>query len=91
MASFRLTKPYTMAKDDVRAAAQRLAGRLEQQHAVHAHWEGDSVRIKGSGIDAKLSFHDNLVDISVHMGLIASAFQRPLKAEIQRYLDEMIS
>jgi hypothetical protein len=47
--------------------------------------------MKGGGIDGKLSFHDGLVDVSVRLGLLASAFQGPLRAEVQRYLDEMIS
>ncbi|HBQ42245.1 MAG TPA: polyhydroxyalkanoic acid synthase [Halieaceae bacterium] len=91
MAGFRLTKPYTMPKEDLRQAAQRLADRLEREHGVRSRWEGDSVRMKGGGIDGKLSFHDGLVDVSVRLGLLASAFQRPLRAEVQRYLDEMIS
>ena len=91
MAGFRLTKPYTMPKEDLRQAAQRLADRLEREHGVRSRWEGDSVRMKGDGIDGKLSFHDGLVDVSVRLGLLASAFQGPLRAEVQRYLDEMIS
>ncbi len=91
MAGFRLTKPYSMPKEDLRQAAQRLADQLEREHGVRSRWEGDSVRLKGSGFDGKLSFHDGLVDVSVTLGLLASAFKVPLRAEVQRYLDEMIS
>jgi len=91
MAGFRLTKPYSMPKEDLRQAAQRLADQLEREHGVRSRWEGDSVRLKGSGFDGKLSFHDGLVDVSVTLGLFASAFKAPLRAEVQRYLDEMIS
>lgn len=80
-----------MPRDELRAAAQGLADKLEQQHGVRSQWQGDSVRIRGSGVDGLLSFEDGVVDVSVKLGLLASAFQGMLKAEVQRYLDEHIS
>ena len=91
MAGFRLTKPYTMCKDELREAAEGLALSLEREHGVRHTWDGDSVRIKGSGVDGKLTFHDGVVDVSVKLGLLASAFQGVLKKEVQRYLDEHIT
>ncbi len=70
--------------------AVRLAKSLERQHGVRSRWEGDTVRIKGAGVDGRLSFHDDLVDVSVKLGLLASAFQGVLRAEVQRYLDEHV-
>jgi putative polyhydroxyalkanoate system protein len=91
MASFRVTKPYTMPKEELREAAQGLASSLEQQHGVKSRWEGDTVRIKGAGVDGKLSFHDGLIDVSVQLGLLASAFKGVLQREVERYLDEYIT
>ena len=91
MAGFRVTKPYTMPKSEVRAAAEGLASSLEQQHGVRARWQGDSVRIKGAGVDGEMSFHDGVVDVSVRLGLLASAFKGVLETEVRRYLDEYIT
>lgn len=91
MAGFRLTKPYTMPKDEVREAAQGLADSLEREHGVRSRWEGDQVRIKGAGVDGVLSFHDGLIDVSVKLGLLASMFEASLKKEVQRYLDTHVS
>lgn len=91
MAGFRLTKPYTMSKDEVREAAQGLATSLEQEHGVRSRWDGDRVRIKGAGVDGVLSFHDGLIDVSVKLGLLASMFEVSLKKEVQRYLDTHVS
>ena len=91
MAHFRITKPYTMPKDEVRVAAEGLATSLERQHGVRSRWEGDAVRIKGAGVDGKMSFHDGLIDVSVKLGLLASMFEPVLKDEVQRYLDEHVS
>ena len=91
MASFRITKPYTMPKDEVREAAQGLAASLERQHGVRSRWEGDTVHIRGAGIDGRMSFHDDLIDVSVKLGLLTSLFEPVLREVVQRYLDQHVT
>ncbi len=91
MPGFQLSKPYTMPRDELREAAQGLALQLERQHGVRSRWEGDTVTITGAGVDGRLSIEDSVVDVSVRLSLLASAFQGLLKAEVQRYLDEHVS
>jgi len=91
MAGFRLTKAYTMPKEEVREAARGLAASLEEQHGVRSRWDGDKVRIKGAGVEGELSFHDGLIDVSVKLGLLASMFESTLRKEVQRYLDTHVS
>jgi putative polyhydroxyalkanoate system protein len=91
MSQFRITKPYTMSKDEVREAAEGLANSLKRQHGVRSRWEGDTVHIVGAGVDGRMSFHDDMIDVSVKMGLLASMFEPVLKEEVQRYLDENVT
>jgi len=91
MAGFRITKPYTMPKEQVREAAQGLASNLEREHGVRSRWEGDTVRIKGAGVDGQMSFHDGMIDVSVRLGLLASMFEPVLRDEVNRYLDAHVS
>ena len=75
----------------MREAAQGLAASLEREHGVRSHWEGDTVRINGAGVNGQLSFHDGLIDVSVRLGLLASMFEPVLRSEVQRYLDTHVS
>jgi len=54
MAGFHITKPYTMPKAKLRAAAKGLAKELEQQHGVRSRWNGDTVHISGAGINGEM-------------------------------------
>lgn len=91
MAKFTLTKPYTMPREEVREAAKNLADSLQEHHGVRSQWQGDTVRMKGSGVDGSLNFEGDTIDVSVKLGLLASAFAPALKKEMQKYLDEFIS
>lgn len=91
MAKFRLTKPYTMEKEEVRDVAERLAKRLEKEHGVTSCWEGDCVKIRGSGISGEMTFHDGVIDVSVKLGMFVSMFEPVLKKEVKRYLDDHVT
>ena len=90
MAGFQIRKAYTMPKDELRTAAEGLAQELEQTHGVRARWEGDRVRIRGSGVDGQLTLGEDELLVSVELGLLASAFKNVLRSEVQRYLDENV-
>jgi putative polyhydroxyalkanoate system protein len=91
MAGFRLTKQYTMTRDEVRKAAEGLAASLEREHGVRSRWDGDTVRITGAGVNGEMSFADGIIDVSVRLGLLASMFEPVLRSEVQRYLDTHVS
>lgn len=92
MSAFRLSKTHSMPREELRETARALADRLETQHGMRARWQGeDVVAIKGSGVEGRLSIDDREIAVDVKLGMLASAFQGRLRAEIQRYLDEHIS
>lgn len=91
MAGFKISKTCTMPKEEVREAAQKLASRLEKDHGVRSRWDGDTVYIKGSGIDGSLCMEGDRLDVSVKLGMLASMFEPTLRKEVQRYLDEYVS
>lgn len=91
MAGFQIRKAHSMDKEELRDAAEGLAKQLEGSHGVRARWEGDSVRIKGAGVDGRLTLGDSDVLVSVELGLMASAFKGVLRSEVQRYLDEYVA
>lgn len=89
MAGFRLRRETSLSRSALRETAAELAAQLEAAHGLRARWEGDDVvAISGAGFEGRLALSDEAVDVSVRLGLLASAFERPLRAEIERYLDQ---
>ena len=91
MAGFKLSRPYSMPREEVRTAAEGLAEQLSDEHGLACQWRGDCVHLNGKGIQGRLDFSGDTVDVDVKLGLLASAFQGVLKREVNRYLDEYIS
>lgn len=91
MGRFTISKPYTMSRKKVRAAAEDLANQLSRKHGIQPHWEGDRVSMKGRGVEGSVDFEGDTIDVSVKLGLLASAFEGVLKKEVQKYLDNNIT
>ncbi len=91
MGRFTISKPYTMPRAEVRAAAQELAEQVSRKHDLRPRWEGDSVSIKGKGVEGSVNFEGDTIDVSVKLGMLASAFEGVFKREVQKYLDENIT
>ncbi|MCX2982793.1 polyhydroxyalkanoic acid synthase [Halieaceae bacterium IMCC14734] len=91
MASFSISKPHTMTREDVRDAAENLAKGLKDRHGLRYRWRGDTAEFSRSGLDGRLIISDDNITVSVKLGLLASAFERPLKKAVTDYLDEYVS
>lgn len=91
MGTFNISKPYTMPRDDVRGAAELLAQELERRYGLRYRFQGDSATFSRTGLDGKLNIDDETIDLNIKMGLLASAFEKPLKEAITRYLDEYVT
>ena len=91
MAGFQIRRPHSMDKAELREAAEGLARELERAHGMRARWDGDCVRMRGSGVDGKLTLNENDLLVSVELGLMASAFKGVLRSEVERFLDEYVS
>lgn len=91
MGGFTVSRSYTMSREEVRDVAEELARKIESQYGVSARWRGDTVNMRGSGVDGTLAIEDDLVRVKVSLGMLASAFERPLRRIITEYLDEYVS
>ena len=91
MARFKVIKPYTMPLEEVRSAAQELASTLQAEYGIRYRWQGDRASFSRSGVDGELNIAGDTITLSVKLGMLASAFERPLKQAINNYLDEHVS
>ena len=91
MASFSISKPHTMSLAEIRDAAEDLARGLKDRHGLSYRWHGDTAVFSRSGIDGKLIIDAAQITVSVKLGMLASAFQGPLKRAVKEYLDQHVA
>jgi len=73
------------------AAATRVADKLEQQYGVRFCWEGSRARINGPGVKGSCTVVASDVEVRLSLGLLVAPFASRVKAEIERYFDQLNS
>ncbi len=91
MGGFTVSRTYTKPRDEVRAHAEELAHQLETQFGVRARWQGDTVSMRGNGVDGRLEIDDETVRVKVSLGLMASMFEGPIRRAVNEYMDRYVS
>ncbi|MEE4193033.1 MAG: polyhydroxyalkanoic acid system family protein [Halieaceae bacterium] len=91
MAGFSVSRTYTQPREDVRKTAENLAQQLESEYGVRARWQGDTVTMRGNGVDGRLEIDDEAVHVKVSLGLMARMFESPIRRVVNDYLDRYIS
>lgn len=91
MADIDLVRPHTLGVTGARAAAESVAERLRAEFGVESVWEGDSLRVRGRGVDGRLEAGPETVRVTARLGLLARPFRRSLEREIESELDRAVS
>ncbi|MEE4662024.1 MAG: polyhydroxyalkanoic acid system family protein [Halieaceae bacterium] len=90
MAGFTVSRHYTRPRDEVRADAEALAAELEDKYGIRARWQGDTVTLRGNGVEGRLEIDAETVQVTVTLGLLARAFERPLRRIVDEHMDRYV-
>ncbi len=91
MAGFTVSRTYTRPREEVRKTAEDLAHQLENDYGVRARWQGDTITMRGNGVDGRLEIDDEAVHVKVSLGLMARIFESPIRRAVNDYLDRYIT
>lgn len=88
MSHIHIVRTHTLGLEAARTATGRVADDLRAEHGVKAHWEGNTLMVRGTGVRGELAVSHNLVEVKVRLGLMMRAFRSTLEKEINEQLDE---
>ncbi|RBC68301.1 polyhydroxyalkanoic acid synthase, partial [Xanthomonas oryzae pv. oryzae] len=74
-----------------RAAIDAAARKLTDRYGIASHWEGDTLRIAGSGVDGAIALLPQQVHVTAELGFLLSAMQPMVESEIRRLLAEKLA
>ena len=94
MAKIDIQRSHSLSMEKIREAAQELVETLEKDFGLEHTWENENL-VKFScapkGIKGTLSVEPKKLHLNVKLGLLASMFERPLRKEIEEYLNTHLS
>ncbi|SDT01918.1 putative polyhydroxyalkanoic acid system protein [Halopseudomonas xinjiangensis] len=91
MATVEITREHNLGKETARERAEKLADKLAQKLGAECSWEGDELTFKRSGADGVIRVSDQLVEVTVKLGLMFTPMAGMVKGEIEKALDKYLA
>jgi putative polyhydroxyalkanoate system protein len=86
----RIQREHGLGKDEARQRVSGVADELCDKYGLQAHWEGDDLKIAGSGIDGRIAVAEQSVDVKVKLGFALSMMSSVIRTSIEDALDKYL-
>jgi putative polyhydroxyalkanoate system protein len=84
----RIKRSHNLGIEEAKRRADLIAVDLAGRFNLRSRWEGDQLRVKGSGVDGRLLVEQSSVELRVRLGLALKLLEGPIHAEIKRSMAE---
>ena len=88
MAKISLFKKHQDSKDDARKKVEGAIDDPVSKFGLSKTWDGDTLKVKGKGVDGTLVVTENGVDINMKLSLPASLAKRSIEKQLKAELDQ---
>ena len=89
MSDIKIRRAHALTPKHARAAAEKMAARLEEAFDMQFAWEGEVLRFQRSGIDGQLTLGHKEVMIDVQLGFLLAMMKPRIEQSIHENLDKI--
>ena len=87
MAHIEISRRHVLGRARAHREAEAVAGALRRRFNVRTAWDGDVLRVEGTGVRGAITATAGVVRVSAHLGLALRPLRGALEREIARHLD----
>ncbi len=83
----RIQREHELGKEEARKRVADIADDLCREYSLNSSWQGDQLKIGGSGVDGCLVVAENSVDVEVKLGFALSMMSSTVRTYIEDALE----
>ena len=87
----KIKRQHSLGVEEARRRVDQIADELGGKLGLTAEWEGDHMRVHGTGVSGRILVSDDSVEVHVHVGLAMMMFREPIRSAIEGSIDEYIA
>lgn len=84
MADITIVQPHELSIEDARAAAQRVADRMQADYEMGWEWQGDVLAFKRSGFSGTLALADGEATLELSLGIMLRSFAKKIEEQVTK-------
>jgi len=84
----KIQREHGLGRDEARKRVSGVADELCDKYGLKATWNGDELKIDGSGIHGRIAVAEQSVDVNVKLGFALSMMSSVIRTSIEDALDK---
>ncbi len=84
----RISRSHTLGKAEARRRVDKLAGTLGSQLGVSGEWQGDALKVSGSGVNGHIAVTSDRIDVDVQLGFALMLMESSIRSAVENAMDE---
>jgi len=90
MADIVLNRTHHLGLKGARAAADRMAKKLDEKFDLTSEWQGDHLHFHRPGVNGRLAVTDHDMKLDVTLGFMLKMMKGPIERAIHEQLDSVL-
>ena len=91
MSDIKIRRAHSMPHDKARAAAEKMAKRLQKEFDLDYEWDGDVLVFERSGVNGELTVASKHVEMEVKLGFLLKMMKPTIERHINDNLDQIFA
>src|SRR5207244_1603593 len=91
MSDIKLRRTHSMPHGQARAAAEKMAKRLQKEFDLDYEWDGDVLVFERSGVNGEMTVGARYVEMEVKLGFLLKMMKPTIEKHINENLDQIFA
>ena len=83
-----ITRSHTLGTEEVKRRIDAVADSLSAKYGVKADWQGDDMKLSGTGVNGNIAVKDDSLDVDLKLGFALKMLESTIKSSIEEALDK---
>ena len=86
-----IRREHSLGADEARTRVDGVAAEFGDRLGLKSEWQGDALRISGSGVKGSIAIGDEFVEVDVNLGFALMFMESSIRSSIEAALDKHLA
>jgi putative polyhydroxyalkanoate system protein len=87
----RIERDHSLGTEEAKRRVDKIRQDVEAQYGLTTVWEGDDLRVSGSGVKGQIRVDERQIVVDINLGFAMMMLEGPIKSSISSTLDKHLT